>query len=358
MFYHTDSPRTDKLGSAPNATDGALMRDTDREIFYAPVFVENRFDFGRFSITPGLRLENLWQSVEENVNVAKTGAGTPLGDESEYEFVPLVGLGLEYELKPEIVAYGNVSQSYRPKIFTQAVPTGGGAIANDDLEEGKSWQYEIGLRGNPAPYFNWDVSAFLMDFDDQIGTVGGVVQNVGRAIHKGVEGAFEVDLVGFYDSLRQTDYVSQLGSLSLYANAMLLDAEIVDGVPTAPVPPAVTPGTTEGNTPQYAADYIIRTGLIYRWRDRVKVALLGTFVDDHWANDNNGRFVAANPASSGFVPSYTVWDLTMEAKVHRNVTLLAGINNLFDEDYYARIRNDGIDPAYGRNFYAGLSLQF
>jgi Fe(3+) dicitrate transport protein len=46
------------------------------------------------------------------------------------------------------------------------------------------------------------------------------------------------------------------------------------------------------------------------------------------------------------------------AVIPDRLRLLAGINNIFDEDYYARIRSDGIDPAYGRNFYAGASLEF
>jgi outer membrane receptor protein involved in Fe transport len=41
-----------------------------------------------------------------------------------------------------------------------------------------------------------------------------------------------------------------------------------------------------------------------------------------------------------------------------DISLIAGINNLFDEDYYARIRGDGIDPAYGRNYYIGASFGF
>ena len=94
--------------------------------------------------------------------------------------------------------------------------------------------------------------------------------------------------------------------------------------------------------PQYAPEYIIRTGVNYRWRDRAKVSLLGTFVDDHFADD--GNTVAFQ------VPAYMTWDLTAEVKVWKeSISLMAGINNLFDEDYYARIVGNGIDPAYGRN---------
>jgi Fe(3+) dicitrate transport protein len=76
----------------------------------------------------------------------------------------------------------------------------------------------------------------------------------------------------------------------------------------------------------------------------------GTFLDDHFANDNN--------TANFKVPAYMVWDLTAEYKIHDNVRLIGGINNLFDESYFARVRNDGIDPANGRNCYIGASFEF
>jgi Fe(3+) dicitrate transport protein len=336
MLYHLNSPRLDKTGTTPTADDGAIARDTDREMLYAPVFLENKFAFGKFSITPGLRLENISQNVRENINTAKA-PGT-LGVKDAFSFVPLVGLGLEYELKPKVSAYANASQSYRPPIFTEAVPTGAGTVVNNDLAEGSSWQYEIGLRGNPRPWLTWDTSLFHLDFDNQIGTVGATVQNVGRAIHQGWEGALELDLVGLYDQARGSDIAYRWGSFSLYGNAMLLDAEFKSGA-------------NKGKTPQYAPEYIIRTGFNYRWRERVKVSLLGTFVNDHFADDGN--------TAAFQVPAYMVWDLTAEFKIYQDkVSVVAGLNNLFNEDYYSRIRGDGIDPGYGRNFYAGLSFKF
>jgi len=35
----------------------------------------------------------------------------------------------------------------------------------------------------------------------------------------------------------------------------------------------------------------------------------------------------------------------------------AGINNLLDEDYYSRVRNDGIEPAAERTLYLGFKFQ-
>ncbi len=360
--YHTASPRQDRRGDSANARDGALRNDSDRRTFYLPVFAENRFHWGSLSIIPGVRFENIWQGVDEKVNVDKTAAGTPLADRDDYNFVPLFGLGISYEVAHKIDIYANASQSYRPTIFTQAVPTGGTTLVPDDLEEGTAWQYDLGFRGNPAPWVSWDASVFLLDFDNQIGTIalpGGrsTLDNVGRAQHYGVEAALDLDLIGLLDALHGTPapaplgkdgkavaapvektLVERYGSLSLYGNVTLLDAEFVSG-PLA------------GRTPQYAPDYLVRAGAIYRWQDRLELAFLGTFVGDSFADSAN------TPERA--VPAHMVWDLTAEMKVYRDLmSLHAGINNVFDEDYYSRIRNDGIDPAYGRNFYAGFSLRF
>ncbi|MBI5799754.1 MAG: TonB-dependent receptor [Verrucomicrobia bacterium] len=349
MLYHLDSPRVDKTGTTPTAEDGVIARSADRDMLYAPIFVENKFTFDKLSITPGLRIENIVQGVREKVNTSKTAPtpptpAVPLGAKDEHSFVPLVGLGLEYELKPKVSAYANVSQSYRPMIFTAAVPEGGGTVVNNDLAEGKSWQYELGLRGHPQPWLTWDTSLFYLDFENQVGSVGSAVagtltfQNVGRSIHQGWEGAVELDLVGLYDQVNKSDAADRWGSVSLYANAMLLDA-------------AFKGGANNGKAPQYAPEYLLRTGVNYRWRDRAKVSFLGTFVDDHFADDAN--------TAAFQVPAYMTWDLTAEFKVYKDsVSILAGVNNLFGEDYYSRIRGDGIDPAYGRNYYVGVSVKF
>jgi Fe(3+) dicitrate transport protein len=356
--YHTDSPREDRRGITATDHGGMLRNDSDRSIFYVPLFVENRFHFGPLSIVPGVRLENIWQGVKENVNLDKTAAGTPLADEDNHEVVPLFGLGLAYEIARKTELYGNVSQSYRPKIFTQAVPTGGTAVIPEDLEESKAVQYELGFRGTPRDWITWDVSAFLLDFDDQIGTIalpGGrnTLANVGGARHYGVEIAGELDLIGLFDSGSRSplpvttkeaepapvakSFGERFGSLSLYANATFLDAEFVSG-PLA------------GRTPRFAPDHLVRAGIIYRLRERCKVALLGTFAGETFADDANTQ--------ERFVPAYTVWDLTAEVKIYKEISINAGINNLFDEAYYARIANTGIDPAPGRNFYGGFSLKF
>jgi outer membrane receptor protein involved in Fe transport len=304
-------------------------------VLYIPVFAENKFTFGKFSITPGLRLENVRQQVKETVNLDKTNPLSPLADKDETSHILLGGLGMEYETDDRSAIYGNISQSYRPQIFTEAVPLSNGQVVNGDLEEGKSVEYELGYRSKPQDWLTLDTSVFLLSFKDQIGSVtnAGITtfENVGDSIHKGIDLSVTTDLLELITG------ADNYGALDWYVNGTLLDAEF-------------TSGPNDGKTPQYAPDYILRTGLNYNYQDKVKVSLGGTFLSDHYANDNNTDNFA--------VPGYMVWDLTAEYKILENLRLLAGINNLFDESYYARVRNDGVDPSNGRNYYVGASLEF
>jgi Fe(3+) dicitrate transport protein len=343
-YYHADSPRTDKRGATADAEDGILFRDSDREVHYGSVFFENRFVFGRFSVTPGFRLENINQALETRNLDPTTGAFINDGDNAKLDVKPLVALGLAYRTSDKTELYANVSEAYRTTIFTESLVVPVGSVFTDgEVDPTTTWSYEIGWRGNPYPWLTWDTSLFLIDLDNKFGgtvVAGGatVLRNVGRSINYGWDAALQFDVVGALDALNDTDNVNRFGSVSLYGNVSLLEAEIHGG-------------SSDGFEPQYAPDYLLRTGVIYKWRDRVKVAFLGTFVDDHFATDDE------NP--SRWIPAYRVWDLTLEAKLYKDhVSVLAGINNIFDEDYYARIRSDGIDPAYGRNFYAGFSFSF
>jgi Fe(3+) dicitrate transport protein len=336
LAYFSDAPREDQRGETPGAESGALRNASDRNTQYLSLFAEHLFKFGGLSVTPGARLENVWQQLEERVNVDKSGAGTPLSDVSEFDAVPLFGLGVAYDVPASTRVYGNVSQGYRPKQFTQAVPTGATQVVNSDLEEGKSVTLDLGVRGRPMGVASWDASYFLMYFEDQIGTSGNTVANVGDARHQGVELAADVDLVGVADAVGGTDRRQQIGSFSPFATLMLLDAEFTDG-------------PQNGKRPQYAPQYLLRMGAQYDFRDRAMLRLSSVFLDDHFGDDAN--------AAALRVPSYKVWDLSGEVRVYKDyLTLFGGVSNLFDERYFARVTSGGIDPAPERNVYGGLRV--
>ena len=70
-FYHALQDRHDERGATPDAESGLLRRFNTGEITDFALFAENRFHFGRLSVTPGLRLEFFQQSLDEKVNITR-----------------------------------------------------------------------------------------------------------------------------------------------------------------------------------------------------------------------------------------------------------------------------------------------
>jgi Fe(3+) dicitrate transport protein len=369
-FYHALQDRTDERGTTPNADTGALRNFATGETTDWSLFAENRFHFGRFSMTPGMRFEFLSQKLDEEVNVTRNF----LLSRDDDSFVPLFSLGLGYVLiegqhpesvtakdakdakqavtsttmvaggSPRLELYGTVAQAYRPRTYGELVPTSANGIVNSDLKEGDSLQFELGLRGKPWTFLTFDVSGFHYTFDDQVGEVTGLdpgtglsfttTQNVGDARFTGAEFAVELDLLALLNGGAESPY----GQLNLYGNVTLLDAEF-------------TSGPSKGLTPPYAPEYQFKVGALYHWKDRFKAGFIGTIVDDHFANASN--------SATHFVPAYTVWDLTAEYNFcNGRVGVFAGIGNIFDEDFWAEVRDEGILPAARRNYYGGMKIRF
>jgi len=331
QFYMCHSPRKDAAGTSPTDDIGTVTTDAQRDVIYGSFFFENKFTFGRLTITPGFRMELINQDITvRNVAIASQR------NNSKFDKQPLFGLGLSYDLGNETAVYANVSQSYRATTFGQSlIPAVGGTAS--DVAPSQGWSYEVGIRGNPRPWFTYDTSFFLIDLDDKLGTAGVNIQSVGRSINYGWDGAVQFDVIGGLDALKGTHRGDRLGALNLYGNISLLEARLSGGV-------------NNGGTPQYAPPYMIRTGAIYKRKSGLKIAFLGTLMARHSGNDTN--------TSAFDIPAYTTWDLTGEIPITKNFSVLGGLNNVFDKHYYSLVTSSGIIPAIGRNFYVGGSLKF
>lgn len=343
MFYHVDSPRTDSTGPFDTDAGRDVARANEREVNYFSMFAENRFEFGKLGITPGVRLENVWQGLTEQVNVARTTAGLPLQETDIYDFAPLFGLGVTYDTTDTTRIYTNISQAYRPVTFGQAIVAGSGTTVSGDLASGTSWQTDIGMRGNPTPYFTWDISLFYMEFDNQIGQLGTVITNVGDSVHKGVESFAELGITALHDDLQGTNLLGNYGGLTLFAAHMYLDAKFIAGGTTGAL------GNVVGNTPQYAPNYQLKVGTAYTY-GKTRIQFAGAYLDDQFGNDSN--------SANFYIPNYNVWDLTSNFQLTSGLSVVAGVNNVFNQRYFSRVRADGIDPADGTNYYLGGRLNY
>jgi outer membrane receptor protein involved in Fe transport len=77
---------------------------------------------------------------------------------------------------------------------------------------------------------------------------------------------------------------------------------------------------------------------------------MGVMVSRMYGDDNN--------TDQREIPSYTVFDLTSDINLTHNWLVSAGINNLFNREYFSRVRSDGVIWALQRNYYLGAVYKF
>ena len=63
-YHYEDQYRVQANGDRPNSRapgtgrNAGIKEDSDRNVTAISAFVQNRFDFGRWTVTPGLRFES------------------------------------------------------------------------------------------------------------------------------------------------------------------------------------------------------------------------------------------------------------------------------------------------------------
>jgi len=341
--YRTDSPRTRHVSSdirSDAQLPQDLLYDQDREITYNAVFLENLFRFGNLSLAPALRYERVNYDLFENVKQPSLSRDPIDVDTTENEL--LLGLGAMYQLGDVTELYANVSESYRPQRFDDLANPSSELAAENGPDISKAMNYELGLRSSPIAGLLLDVSLFRIEFEDKIEQIQVNVSDVlrvnsGDSRHQGLEFSAE------YDFFARGNSPSHLIG---FINGSLLDAEITR---------SVTPSLV-GNTPAFAPEYLFRAGLMYD-NDRLQLALTATLVDEQYWQDSNLPRGTGDAQIDAEIPAYEVLDLTAEYRLNRFWSLFGGINNLLDEDYYSRVRNDGIEPAAERTYYAGFRFE-
>jgi Fe(3+) dicitrate transport protein len=340
--YIGDSPRTrhvtdDIRSSRQNSAD--LTFEQDRVTNYGAVFIENLFSFGNLSAVPTVRFERVNYDLEEVVKNASLNRDAINLDRSFNE--TLFGLGLTYQLSERSELYANVSESYRPQRFDDLINPASELAGNNGPGVSRALNYELGYRSQPIDNLVFDVSVFRIDFEDKIEQIQVNIADVervnsGDSRHQGIEFSVEYDVLP-----------SASRSFKLFANGSLLDAEITS---------SLTPSLVNNDT-AFSPDHLIRAGFLFE-NDKWNAALTATLVGEQYWQDSNLPRGAGASAIAAEIPEYEVVDASVEYRHSDQWTLHGGINNLLDQDYYSRVRNDGIEPALERTFYAGLRFEF
>ena len=309
-------------------------------------FVENIFRLGnKFTITPGVRFEYLKSTangykIEDNIKLSP--------DKSRNRYFVLAGLGIEYKPTANTGVYANFSQAYRPIEYSQLEPFGITSRIDSNLKDAIGFNADLGYRGTVKNYLNFDIGVFYMAYNNKIGVVlqqdpltgndYSFRTNIANSVHKGIESYIELNI------LKAINQKSIYG-LSIFNSFAYIDARY-------------TSGEFKDKRVEAAAKTINRVGLIFSTKHFSFTFQVNT-VGDAYGDASN--VAISNDPIAGYIPAYTVLDLSATYKI-KKIALKIGANNLTGKSYFTRRTDEypgpGIIPSVGRSFYAGVTATF
>jgi Fe(3+) dicitrate transport protein len=310
------------------------------------------------SVTPGFRIEHIKTESDgyyKNINL--DAAGNVLLNETIYSnetrkraFV-LLGIGTSYKPSKYLEVYNNISQNYRSVTFADISIVNPAFVINPNITDEKGYNLDIGVRGVFKKIVSYDLSAFMLYYNDRIGFVQKVFQdgnvksergNVGNAVIYGLETLVDFNLIKLFDI--DYDYAA-----SLFVNTSFIDSKYksssINGI--------------TGKKVEFVPRINLKSGIKFSYKDFTS-SIQYTYMSEQFTDASNS--VKSNLSGViGIIPSYDILDVAFSYK-YKKVKIESGINNLLDTSYFTRratgYPGPGIIPSPPRNWYVTLEFKF
>lgn len=340
-------------GKKADAASGDMVEDEIRTGNAISAYANNSLNISkRLLLTAGLRVENY--AYERNIlrNSFTINSVTKVIDTNlmatNHIFSVIPGLGLNFQMNEDMTVFSGVHKGYAPPRIKDAISNSGEVY---QLEAEQSTNFELGVRGKIRKVLHYEVTAFHMDFTNQIipvsessgGTGAGLV-NGGATIHQGIESALKLDLSQLFHS--KTKYVLQ-GAMTFVNAEFKGDRFVKSGTETINVDGKATP---------YAPKYFHNASFNVELPFGLGFLFNANFVGQQYTDALNT--VTPSPdGRNGLISAYQVFDLNVYAKIPKyGMYVNFGIKNLTDERYITSKRPQGIRLGLPRYFIG--SLQF
>jgi Fe(3+) dicitrate transport protein len=365
-YYRGHTKR--KQGNASSGSDASFSylnpNDLEHSSYVFPsnniaIFAENIFQLSsKFSLTPGLRFETIFTSAdgyfkEELRNRADSVIFSATYNdkrENERAFL-LAGIGASYKPNNKVEYYANVSQNYRSINFNDMRIVNPNFRVDNNLKDESGYSADIGMRGNIKGLFNYDLSIFMIHYNDRIGEVLATDSttflpyrlrtNISDSKNYGVESFFEINLSRLFG------FKNAKHLFFLFNNLSWMDARYLNSKEAA----------FENKKVELVAPLLLKSGISWKRKD-LKISWQYAYTAEHFTDATNAEFTAN--AVNGMVPAYYIVDLSAQYQFKR-LTFSAGLNNLTNNIYFTRRASGypgpGIIPSDGRNFYLTAAIK-
>lgn len=304
-------------------------RDTRGSTEAHALYLDDRIDIGRWTITPGVRYEMIDSEQSNKLNGQRY--------QGSYN-TALPALNVMYHLTDSWNLYANTEGSFGSVQYSQ-MPN---RVSSGEVKPEKARTWEVGTR-----YDNGDlqaeIGAFLINFDNQYEsnqTNDSVIAR-GETRHQGIETSIRYALDGLSPALAGFD---------VHASYAFVDATIRED------------GPNKGNQVPFSSRHKGNLGVGYTdgpWQ----LNLDSSFQSSQYADNANTGTESAD-GSTGRIPGYMLvstragYDFGAQLS---NLKVAVGVKNLFNREYYTRSYDDNNKGKYvgePRTLYVQTSVEF
>jgi Fe(3+) dicitrate transport protein len=331
-----DTPTARTPGTGIN---GGIRENNRRDVAAASAFIEASFGQGRWRVKPGVRFESI--EFERRNLLAGGGAGRTTLE----EWIP--GVGMTVDLGGGTTLFAGVHRGFAPPRVEDIITPAGGSV---DLDAERSWNSEIGLRSSPRRGLNLELTAFNLDFANQIvpasvaGGIGATLTSAGRTAHRGLEFA------GRFDSREA------LGTAwNVYGRAALTWLAVAEyrGARFSSITPS---SSVTGNRLPYAPEEFATVAGGVEAPAGFSAELELFYSGSAYTDDLNTVTITAN-GQRGRIGGYGVLNATVAHGIGESLRVYASVKNLTDKLYIADMSR-GLIPGTPRQLQFGFEYRF
>lgn len=261
-----------------------------------------------------------------------------------------VNAGVRYHLEKQIRHQVNgdtpTARVAGPRVEDIITPAGGSV----DLDAERSWNSEIGLRSALRRGLNIELTAFNLDFSNQIvpasvaGGAGATFTNAGRTAHRGIEFASRLESREALDT-----------AWNLYGRAALTWLAVAEYRGTR-FSSVTRDASVTGNRLPYAPDEFATIALGLETPAGLSTELELFYSGSEFTDDLNTVAVAAN-GQRGRIGGHGILNVTVARAIGAALTLYGSIKNLTDKLYVADMSR-GLIPGAPRQLQLGFEYRF
>jgi Fe(3+) dicitrate transport protein len=334
--YRDANPLAQSLDWA--IANGSFREDIRIDIEAKSYYAQNTFYSGNWSLTPGLRVED----VKRTINVLQA-EGDPQGfSKTTNQTVWLPGLGATWNGIANTTVFAGIHRGFAPPRPSRDLNfddlAGLEAISTPQAEE--STNTELGVRSNYFKGVRFESTLFNTDFKNiVIQTEAGNFVNGGESQHTGIEFAGRVDFGTIYNTPHNF-YV-----MGNYTN--LFTAKFKRD----------TDQSTRGNRLPYAPQDIASINFGYQHPIGLDARFGVDYVSQQFVDAENTR-VQSLDGQEGTIPSYTLLNASLNFKpVGSKATFFVSGHNLANKEYLIS-RVDGMVAGRQRQVFGGVRYDF